>query len=253
MINPMDLTGKLVLVTGASSGIGRETAMHLSSLGASVVVVARREEQLIETIKLMEGAGHKYYPFDLTKITKIEDFVRQLVSENHAFNGFVHCAGVGTVRPFAMSKYEQVHQTMLINFYSFFELVRILTKKNNFVPGMSIVGLSSIASVICLPSQSAYAASKAAMDAAMKCMALELSSKQIRINTIQPSMIATEMYTKYKDNYDRSDDSFKTGGSFGVGEPLDIANFIAYLMSDAAKFITRSEIQITGGYYGKDA
>lgn len=152
MINPMDLSNKQILVTGASSGIGRATAIHISKLGAKVVMVARRLDELENTLKMLDGKGHKYYHFDLTTISDIEGFIKNIVKEVGPFDGFVHCAGIGTPRPLAMTKYENVHQIMLINFYAFFELVRVLSKRGSFNPGMSMVGISSIASVLCLPS-----------------------------------------------------------------------------------------------------
>ena len=251
MINPMDLTGKFVMVTGASSGIGRETAIQCSKLGAKVVVVARREKELRETIDLMNGKGHNYYTFDLSNVGGIEDLVSKIVKENGPFDGFVHSAGISSNRPIQMFKYDKVHDVMIVNFYSFLELVRVISKKNNFNPGLSIVGISSIASIACKPSQTVYSASKAAMNAAIKCLALELSSKKIRINALIPSMISTNMWKHYKAAYNRDENFYKTGGSLGVGEPVDVALMAAYLLSDAAKFITRDEIQITGGYHGQ--
>jgi NAD(P)-dependent dehydrogenase (short-subunit alcohol dehydrogenase family) len=247
----MDLTGKFVMVTGASSGIGRETAIQCSKLGAKVVIVARREKELGETIDLMDGKGHSYYTFDLSNVGGIEDLVSKIVKENGPFDGFVHSAGISVKRPVMMLKYKDLHEAMLINFYSFFELVRVISKKNNFNPGFSIVGISSIASITCKPGQAGYSASKAAMNAAMKCMALELSSKNIRINTILPGMISTDMWQRYKTLHNRDERHYKTGGALGVGQPEDVAYMAAYLLSGAAKFITRDEIQITGGYHGQ--
>lgn len=247
MYNPMDLTGKFILVTGASSGIGRETAIYISRLGARVALVARREDELAKTLGTLEGNGHRYYPFDLTHIDDIEALVKLMRTENGLFDGMVYSAGVGTTRPLQMFKYENVHQVMLINFYPFVELARVLSKRGNFNQGMSVVGISSMASVGGASALTAYAASKAAMDAAMRCMALELAPKGIRVNTILPAWIATDMYREYQDNSGRDDNSFKTNENMGVGKPQDIAAMAAYLLSDTAKFVTRSGFQITGG------
>ncbi|NCA80748.1 MAG: SDR family oxidoreductase [Sphingobacteriia bacterium] len=251
MINPMDLTGKIVLITGASSGIGRETAIQCSKLGARLVVVARREKELREAIDLMDGKDHSYYTFDLANIEGIEDLVSKIVKENGPIDGFVHSAGIGSTRPIHIFTHDKVHDVMVVNFYSFLELVRIISKKNNFNPGLSIVGISSMASITCKTGQTAYSASKAAMNAAIKCLALELSSKKIRINALLPSMIATSMWERCKSDYNRDESYYKTGGGLGVGQPLDVAQMAAYLLSDAAIFITRDEIQITGGYHGQ--
>ena len=106
MINPMDLTGKKIFLTGASSGIGRDTAIHLSRLGAKVVIAARRESKLQETISMMEGNGHAYYVIDLSDINSIETKMDEIIYKNGAFDGFVHCAGVGDNRPLQQLKYE---------------------------------------------------------------------------------------------------------------------------------------------------
>lgn len=251
MINPMDLTGKLVLVTGGSSGIGREICIFCSRLGARIAMIARREDKLSETLGLMEGFGHTYYSFDLSDIEGTDALVSRLVDENGRLDGFVHCAGVSPSRPVKMLDHANLHNVMKINFYSFIELVRAVSKMKNFNPGLSIIGISSIASVTCKPGQTAYSASKAAMNAAMKCMALELSSKKIRINSILPGMIATEMWELYKATYNRDEGYYRTGGALGVGGPDDVANMAAFLLSDAAKFITRDEIHVAGGYHGQ--
>lgn len=251
MLNPMDLTGKVVLVTGGSSGIGREICILCSRLGARIAMVARREEQLLETLRLMEGSGHTYYSFDLSDIDETEALVSGLAEENGRFDGFVHCAGVSLSRPVKMLDHANLHNVMKINFYSFIELVRAISKKKNFNPGLSIIGISSMASVICKPGQTAYSASKAAMNAAIKCMALELSSKEIRINSILPGMIATEMWELHKATYNRDESYYRTGGALGVGVPADVANMAAFLLSDASKFITRDEIHVAGGYHGQ--
>ena len=251
MINPMDLSGKKILVTGASSGIGKETALHAARLGASVIMIARGEDLLQETLNQMEAGDHRYYPADLSQIDQIEELTARIRVDNGPFDGFVHCAGITENRPIKMFKYENVHRLMLINFYSYIELIRCITKRGAYNEGMSIVGISSIAAVTCKAAQTIYAASKAAMNTATKCLAMELSSKNIRLNTIVPAMIETDMSKKYMERYNRTNDFFKADGGMGVGEPIDVANMAVYLLSGAAKFITRSEIEITGGYHGQ--
>ena len=248
MINPMDLTGKLIMVTGASSGIGKETAIHLSRLGAKVILIARNEEKLKETLQLCEGVDNKYYSFELTKIEDLETFISQVVKENGALDGVAHCAGVSTNRPMAMYKYEKVHEAMLINFYAFFEIVRSVSKKGYFNQGLSIVGISSIASIKGNSAQTAYAASKGAMDAAMRCMAKELSPKGIRVNTVMPSMINTEMYKSYSRKSGIGEDTITNRQYLGIGEPVDVANSVAFLLSNASKFVTGIQLTTDGGF-----
>ncbi len=250
MINPMDLSGKLILVTGASSGIGRASAVQLSRLGGRVVLVARSEEKLYETLDMMEGEGHAVYPFDLIQIDKIEGLIKHIIQENGALNGLVHCAGIATMRPLAMTNSDFLHEIMLINFYAFVELVRCASKKKNYIEGASFIGMSSIGSQSGDKSKVAYCASKAAMDAATKCMAKELEPKKIRVNTVVGGFVKTDMYNMYIDNAgeDAVDDHVLGRQFLGMGEPVDIANSMAYLLSDASKFITGTGFVVDGGY-----
>ncbi|MEN3004739.1 SDR family NAD(P)-dependent oxidoreductase [Dehalobacterium formicoaceticum] len=250
MINPMDLSEKLILVTGASSGIGRATAIQLSKLGGKIVLVARSEDKLNETLKMMEGEGHAVYPFDLKGIDKIEGLINQIVQENGALNGLVHCAGIAPMRPLGSTKYDFLHDVMVINFYSFVEVVRCASKKKKFVEGASFIGMSSVGSQSGDKSKIAYCASKAAMDAAIKCMAKELESKKIRVNTVVGGFVKTDMYSAYVDNAgEETFDMLVLGRQYqGMGEPLDIANAMAYLLSDASKFITGTGFVVDGGY-----
>lgn len=247
----IDLKGKHILITGASSGIGRATALRLGSLGAKLSLVARRENELKTVCSALPGEGHKYYQYDLTNIDGIAALVHSIVDENGMAGGFVHCAGITVNRPLKMFSFAEEHKVMLVNYYSFIELSKQLSKRGNFAKGMSIVAISSISSVLCRQGQLSYSSSKAALNAAVKCMALELSDKGIRVNSILPAMIRTEMYEEHKKRYGRDDDFFKKGGAMGVGEPIDVANMAAFLLSDMAKFVTRDEIELTGGYYGQ--
>lgn len=250
MINPMELTGKHILVTGASQGIGREAAIHINKLGAKVSIIARNEEKLFETIKLLDGEGHSFYSFDLKETKNIEKLIDRIVAENGALNGLIHCAGVATMRPLTMTKPDFLHDLMLINFYAFVELVRCCSKKKNFITGASFVGMSSIASQSGDKSKVAYCSSKAAMDAATKCMAEELAQKKIRVNTVVGGFIETDMYQLFIDNAGEEavEANVLSRQYLGVGEPVDIANAMAYLLSDASKFITGTGFVVDGGY-----
>lgn len=249
MINPMDLTGKTILVTGASAGLGKETAITLSKLGAKVIAVARNAEALKETVSLMDGNDNAYYVFDLKKIDEIETLVKTIVSEHGKLDGLVHCAGIATMRPLKMTTYEFLHDMMLVNFYSFVELTRVYSnKKNN--NGGSIVVMSSIASQSGDKSKTAYCASKAAIDGAVKVLSKELASKNIRVNSIVAGFIKTDMYERYIEQAgeDLANDLVLNRQFLGFGKPVDIANAIAYLLSDASEFVTGTGMVVDGGY-----
>lgn len=250
MINPMDLSSRLILITGASSGIGRASAVQLSRLGARVILVARSEDKLKETLEMTEGEGHAYLPFDLSHIDDIEGLITQVVQEYGALNGMVHCAGIAPMRPLSLTKKDFLHDVMMINFYSFVELVRCISKKKNYVIGASLIGLSSIESKTGDKSKIAYCSSKAALDSAVRCMARELAGKGLRVNTIMPGLVKTEMYTEYMSGHGNGPDAKEMLAKhyMGISEPEEIANAIAYLLCDSAKTITGSSFLIDGGY-----
>lgn len=249
MKNVVDLSGKNILITGASSGMGAETARLCSQLGAKVILVARREEKLVEVIGTLEGDGHKYYSFDLGRVDDIEDFIKGVIAETGPLDGFVHSAGISSTRPLKMIKPGVLREVMEINFNSFVEITRCITKRKCYNPGLSIVGISSISSTLGNQTKTAYCASKAAMDAVVRCFAKELASSGVRANTVCPGMIDTAIYEKFKDNAgDSYDAKMRMDRQYlGLGQPIDVANMIVFLLSDASRMITGANIGVDGG------
>lgn len=244
----MGLQGKNILITGASDGIGKATAILASKFGAKVIMIARDEEKLQKVMDKTEGNNHSWYSYDLKKIDGIEGLIQEIVTMNGALDGFVHCAGISATRPLKMTKYDFLHDMMLINFYSFFELCRCISKKGNYNKDMSIVGMSSISGIRGFKGKTAYSATKAALDGAIRSMAKELSEKKIRINSIVASMIKTKMYEGYKNKTGKNlGDSRFSIYSLGIGEPVDIANAIIYLLSDCSRIITGTGWVIDSG------
>ena len=246
MINPMELTGKHILVTGASSGIGRETAILCSQLGATVSIVARRETQLQETMHMMEGTSHKIYIQDLSDLTGIEELVKRATADSGVLDGIVHCAGIGQNRSLSLTKPEFIQETLAVTFYSFAELIRIASKKKYSKDGSSFVGISSVASIRGDKAQGAYAAAKAAMNGLIHPYAKELGGRKIRLNTVAFGMIRTEMYQSFQ--LSGGTEGVLQGQYLGIGEPRDAANVIAFLLSDASRFITGTTLIADGGY-----
>lgn len=249
MKNIMSLSNKRILITGASSGIGRETAILLSKLGAQLIMVARSKEKLEDVLSNLEGSKHEFYCYDLKDLEGIESLIKRVVAENGTIDGFVHSAGIGNTRPLKMMKPKFLREVMEINFNSFVEIARCITKKNYFNEYMSIVGISSTASVQGNQSKTAYCASKAAMDAAIRCMAKELAPKKIRVNSVMPGLIKTDIFEAFLDRSVDSEDAknIMARQYLGMGEAIDIANMIAYLLTDLSKFITGTSIPIDGG------
>lgn len=249
MVNLIDLLDKRILVTGASSGIGKETALLISRFGAKVIMVARREEKLEQNLSKLDGEGHSYYSYDLKDIDSIEALIKEIISENGKIDGFVHSAGIGSTRPLKMLKPRFIREVMEINFYSFVEIVRCISKKSNYNKGMSIIGISSVASLQGNQSKTAYCASKAAMDAAVRCMAKELAPKGIRVNTVMPALINTDIYKNFLEKGAEAEDARNVIARqyLGIGDPVDVANTVIFLLDKSSKFITGTSIAIDGG------
>ena len=249
MINPMDLTGKRILVTGATGGIGRETAVQLSKLGATVVITGRNEEKLLQTYEMLESTGHSKYILDLDEVDAIENIIKTIVEECGTFDGYAHCAGVAQMRPLKMTRKRNIVDMMNANFFSFIEIVRCITKKNCFSDEGSIVAVSSTASIQGKQSKVCYSSSKAALDASIRCLICDLKKRKIRVNSVMPCWVNTSLYKGYLNRYPDTFEvqEIKEKQYMGVTEPIEVANTIAFLLSDAAKTITGTSILIDGG------
>lgn len=250
MINPMDLSGKNILVTGASSGIGKVIAIFLSKVGANIILVARNEEKLKETYHELEPGNHSYYLIDLSHLDEIEGMIDTVCKDGRKLNGIVHSAGTSKTVPLQYLKLDDLKSIMTINFYSFLELVKHFSTRKYNDNGGNIVAISSISSRVGARGLTAYCASKGALESAIRPMALELAAKNIRINSIAPGMIKTPMYDGLTEivNNKNFEADIKKRQILGLGKPEDIAYTAAFLLSDASKFITGTSIIVDGGY-----
>ena len=245
MDNIIAIAGKKIVVTGAGSGIGRETALVLAKQGATVIILDVNEAGLIETEVL---GGERCHPvtIDLTDSTAVIDAVKQIVERYGKLDGLVHCAGISSRKPLNVLSKDCFSKVMDVNFYSFVELVKNCAKKKHINDGASIVVMSSISSIRGYKAKTEYCVSKAAVDAFVRCMALELADRKIRINSVMAAEVLTPLALKARET------NAMVGASdfeapLGPSEPYEVANTIAFLLSDATKTITGTSLLIDGG------
>ncbi|OUP13567.1 3-oxoacyl-ACP reductase [Parabacteroides distasonis] len=243
--NPYSLEGKTILVTGASSGIGKATAIECSKLGARVVITGRDMSRLEETFSLLEGREHSLLKADLSS----EDGIRSLVKDIPEIDGLVNAAGMVKTIPFPFITKRDIEEVFDINFYAPTLLSKYLIKAKRMSKGASIVFLSSIdGPVTAHHANSIYAASKGAVSAMAKSMAMDLVSKKIRVNCVLPGMTETplihgEAFTDDDLEKDKSQYPLKR-----YGRPEEIAWAIIYFLSDASGFTTGASLVVDGGF-----
>ena len=241
----INLENKVIIVTGAGSGIGRETSVLLANEGATVVMMDINVEGLAETARLGGEKCHSF-PFDLTDVYAVAEVVSQSVKRYGKIDGLVHCAGISSRKPLNVLSKDGFSKVMDVNFYSFVELVKQCSKRKHIKDGASIVVMSSISSIRGYKAKTEYCVSKAAVDAFVRCMALELADRHIRVNSVMAAAVMTPMAQKAQEI-----NAVVGGADFtaplGISEPYEVANSIAFLLSDATKTITGTSLLIDGG------
>lgn len=242
--NPFSLDGKTVLVTGASSGIGQETAIQCSKMGAKVIVTARNEERLKETLSQLEGDGHQMILAELTS----QEVIERLVGEVPALQGLVLCAGKGMTSPFPFSTREKYDEIFDVNFFAPVELLRLLVKKKKLEKESSVVIVSSVGGNMSFNiGNGVYGASKAALNSTMKFCAKELATKKIRVNSVNPGMVNTKLIQGGTISEEQHKLDMEKYPLKRYGEPEEIAYGIIYLLSDASSWVTGHSLVIDGG------
>ena len=241
--NPFTLEGKTILVTGASSGIGRGIAIACSKMGATVIINGRNEQRLAETMTEMQGEENLSLAADLSDSNSLTEMISRLPK----LDGIVHCAGIGQ-RVLCKQLQEADLDTMMdVNFKAPVMLQTEILKQKKINKGASIVFIASIASDSPFIGNAIYSASKGAIISYANCLALELAPRKIRVNCILPAMIWTDLILKGGITEEELKEDEKKYPLKRYGKPEDIANLSIYLLSNAAAWMTGSSIKITGG------
>lgn len=247
--NPLDLTGRTVLVTGGSSGIGRETAVVLSELGARAVVTGRKTEQLEATLRRMTPGAHAIEPFDLVDLDAIPEWVKRLSSCYGPFHGLVHAAGLLKTTGLRGSSVSVLHETFRVNLDSAVMLARGFRQKGCCGAASSLVFVSSVSALVGAPATAVYAASKAALIGLVKNLAIELAREGIRVNCIAPGMVQSEMTDQIRRTLTADQFAARVAQHpLGLGTTWDVACAAAYLLSDAARWMTGHTLVLDGGF-----
>lgn len=248
--NPFSLEGKTIVVTGASSGIGQQCAITCSQMGARIVLIARNEQRLSETLSQMTGEGHLSVPFDLTNFVGLKAKVKEIVSEVGPVDGLVNCAGISTTLPLKLMDAQKMDEFFRANVFSAIELTRHFCQMGNTrKDGASIIFLSSIMGMVGENGKTLYSMTKGALLSAVRSLACEYARRKIRFNSISPGAILTPInqdLPHMKNPEARA--ALEAKHLLGLGETSDIANACVYLLSDASRWVTGQNLVVDGGY-----
>lgn len=242
-------TNQTVLVTGASSGIGAATAERLASEGASVILWGRREDALTGVLAGLQPAGHRVDVVDVSVEQSVANGFIRLKEDGVKVNGIAHVAGVHALRPVVTESSERLLAMFESNIGSMFRIVRHYLRAGVSTSPAAFVGVSSQAALMGGGAASAYAASKGAVEAAIRSWASELATKRIRCNAVAPGVVETPMTTKFFRLLTPDQQAeIRRRHLLGLGAPSDVAACIAFLLSDDARWITGTILRLDGGY-----
>ena len=247
----ISLKNKNIIITGASSGIGQATSIMCSKLGARVLLIGRREEKLKEVILEMSNSSiQSYLVGDITDHDQFEFNFKEKIKTFGKVDGVVHSAGIEMTRPLKRLKTKSLDEVFQLNLFSPINITRILNGKGIFNEnGGSVIFISSIVGLLGQSGKVGYSASKGALLSASKSLALELASKKIRVNSVLPAMVKTEMSIKLLEKLpDDAKIKIEEMHPLGIGCPDDVAHAVVFLLSDLSKWITGTSMIIDGGY-----
>ena len=238
------LSQKKILITGSTSGIGRETAKVIASYGGYVIINGRSNKRAMELQEEIGSNNSSIYLFDITDRNAVSDFIQDCPK----LDGIIHCAGINRIIPFGFVKFEAMYEMFNINYFAPIMLTQQIFKKKKFNENASIVFISSIMSIVGEGGNTVYAGTKSALVGSVRCIALELAKRKIRVNCISPGFIRTSMTdSEIEINEDEAKNVISLH-PLGEGMAKDVANLCVFLCSDNSRWITGQNIIIDGGY-----
>lgn len=245
MHNPFSLEGKKILITGASSGIGKAVAQECAAAGAVCILSARNDKRLMEVMSSLDGEGHQKILADLRSVKEIDN----LVDSIPLIDGIVSCAGIVETKLLKFTEEDDLQNLFNSNAFSSIRLIRSLVQNKKLNKEASVVIVSSVSGVKCgYIGGSLYGATKGALEGFVKATALELAPQKIRINTITPGMIETSLLKDSEIDSDILEKDIQKYPMKRYGKPEEIGYGAVYLLSDATKWMTGSSLLIDGGY-----
>ena len=248
-MNSINLQNKRIIITGASSGIGRACAICASELGAECVLVARREKELQETVASLRGSGHHYIVCDLMEDDAVSNLEARFDYSSRKITGLVHAAGMMDVIPLKGLERAAFDKIMRINFNVYVELAKTFTKRKYSEDGASFVAISSTAGTAAWQGGIPYCSSKSALESATRVLALEYAKpRKMRFNTVSPSYIKTAILESALGLGVDAESFVSQKQPLGLGNPEQVAWPVCFLLSDAASFITGVNLPVDGGY-----
>ncbi len=247
----LTLQNKNILITGASSGIGKESAILASKIGARIILIARNKEKLDATLSSMNGQDHIILANDVTDYEPLKNKLSEILENDiKHIDGIVHCAGREMTKPFFITKAEHFRELFEVHLIAGLEIIRFCSKKD-YLPdnGASYIFISSIMAELGSAGLSSYCASKSAITSTVKALALEFASKKVRINSIEPGCITTDLLAKRFSKMSSEEiETIKKQHPLGLGTPEQVANVVCFLLSDLSCWITGTNIVVDGGY-----